>query len=171
MTYINPKCILFCMQLYFYLSEIHAINETTEYLAEVVNDIALKLKTTAVCTHVHRLRYGVFDTDYALLSKEWHLPNIIKNITKCQSCLTPDKLMTGIQLDSTGNDSSVDILSIKGESKDGVSVDDVLSAKKQEKFEMLREKIRNFSRENSNVDEEISEHSGLSDPMKNKCET
>lgn len=76
--------------------EIHSINEHDQYFQEVVHDIGLKLKSTAVCTHIHRLRYGPFGLKHALLMQQWSLENIIKNLALCRKLLTPETLFTDV---------------------------------------------------------------------------
>lgn len=78
--------------------EIHAINERTDYLRRLVHDIGLKLKSTAVCTHIHRLRYGHFTLQHALLRQQWRLEEIVKNMSYCRTLLTPDKLFTDVNV-------------------------------------------------------------------------
>ncbi|KAL4218693.1 tRNA pseudouridine synthase 2 [Mactra antiquata] len=152
----SPPMIYGLKCIYFdppeFTLEVHTINETTEYLGNIVNDIGLKLKSSAVCTHVHRLRYGVFDLDYALLKKEWHLPHIVKNITKCMAALTPDKLLTNLQFNTSNditrnNESGWDGGRNEGDTRrNGVSVDDIVTREKEKELEILREQIKNFSR-------------------------
>ncbi|KAJ6654611.1 hypothetical protein lerEdw1_006764 [Lerista edwardsae] len=56
--------------------EIHCLHETQQYLRKIVHEIGLELKSTAVCTHVRRVRDGVFTLDDALLRTQWNLQNI-----------------------------------------------------------------------------------------------
>lgn len=82
--------------------EIHAINETPGYLRRVIHDTGLKLKSTAVCTHIHRLRYGHFTVDHALLRQQWTVPDIANNVVKCRKLLTPEKLFTNANIGGEG---------------------------------------------------------------------
>lgn len=77
-------------------SEIHAINETCEYMAELINDIGLKLKSNAVCVHIHRIRHGHFTLEDTLLHKDWNISGIVSNMKNCERHLTPDKLVANI---------------------------------------------------------------------------
>ncbi|GFO21169.1 tRNA pseudouridine synthase b [Plakobranchus ocellatus] len=89
----SVKCIDF--QPPNFTLEIHSINETCTYLRQLVHDLALKLKSTAVCTGIRRLRYGHFDIDRALLRQHWHLDQIVDNIHGNMDLLDADKLFVG----------------------------------------------------------------------------
>lgn len=86
------KCIDF--NLPDFTLEIHAINEFDNYLAELINDIGIQLKSTAVCTHIHRLRYGHFTLADTLLNRDWYLEPILKNMEDCKKSLTVNNLLT-----------------------------------------------------------------------------
>lgn len=88
------KCIHF--QPPDFTLEIHSINETTDYFKQLINDIGLKLKSTAVCSHIHRLRYGHFTLKQALLRQQWTLEQIVENLQQCKTLLTPEKLLTDV---------------------------------------------------------------------------
>lgn len=60
--------------------EITCINETQAYLAELVSELGLTLKTNAVCGHIRCIRYGFFTLDHALLMKHVNLENVLINI-------------------------------------------------------------------------------------------
>ncbi|GFS24219.1 tRNA pseudouridine synthase B [Elysia marginata] len=87
------KCIDF--QPPDFTLEIHSINETCRYFGQLIHDLAVKLKSTAVCTGIRRLRYGHFDTERALLRQQWHLDDIVDNIRGNMDLLEPDKLFVG----------------------------------------------------------------------------
>ncbi|XP_071096338.1 pseudouridylate synthase TRUB2, mitochondrial-like [Haliotis cracherodii] len=74
--------------------EIHAINEKCTYLMNFIGDVGLSLKSTAVCTHIRRVRYGHFELQHALLRKQWTAEHILDNIQSCSSLLSVDKLAT-----------------------------------------------------------------------------
>lgn len=90
----SVKCINF--QPPDFTLEIHSINETCSYLRQLIHDLAIKLKSTAVCTGIRRLRYGHFDTERALLRQHWHLDQIVDNIRANMDLLEPDKLFVGM---------------------------------------------------------------------------
>ena len=72
------------------------------YLSQMVHDIGLKLKSSAVCPQVRRIRYGHFTLDHALLRKQWHLEPIIDNIRLCQNLTGPDKLVSEYNIQKQG---------------------------------------------------------------------
>lgn len=131
------KCIDF--NLPDFTLELHAINEYNNYLAQLVNDIGLQLKTTAVCTHLHRLRYGVFTLEYALLLKQWHLQDIMRNIKKCRRLLTPKNLMTDVKLTPDGKRTDSTLLAGNYDNK--LSADDILKQTAEQELSELREKL------------------------------
>lgn len=46
-----------------------------------MHDLALRLKTTAVCTQMRCIRYGPWTLQHSLLHKHWCLEHILDNIT------------------------------------------------------------------------------------------
>jgi len=73
-------------------------------MAELVNDIGLKLKSNAVCVHTHRVRHGYFTLDDTLLHKDWNIRNIAGNMDNCEQHLTPEKLFINLAVKgSTGS--------------------------------------------------------------------
>lgn len=52
------------------------MHETQKQLRSLVHEIGLELKTTAVCSHVRRMRDGFFTLDDALLRSQWNLCSI-----------------------------------------------------------------------------------------------
>lgn len=60
--------------------EIQCINESYYYLAHLIHEIGLQLKSTAHCTQVRRVRHGNFNIADALLRKHWTVQDIIQNI-------------------------------------------------------------------------------------------
>lgn len=69
-------------------------------MAELVNDIGLKLKSNAVCAHIHRIRHGHFVLDDTLLHKDWSLWPVKRSMENCKRHLTPEKLLTNLAIDS-----------------------------------------------------------------------
>ena len=51
-----------------------------EYLASLIDELGIKLKTSAVTSSIRILRYGYFDVNSALLYKHCTLENMIQNI-------------------------------------------------------------------------------------------
>ncbi|KAK6979521.1 tRNA pseudouridine synthase 2 [Biomphalaria glabrata] len=87
------KCIDF--QPPDFTLEIHSINESCLFLRQFIHQLAIKLKTTAVCTAIRRIRYGTFDLQRALVRQQWHLDNIIDNIESNNELLTPERILIG----------------------------------------------------------------------------
>ena len=82
--------------LTLFISEIHTINEKTPLLKRFIHDLGMRLRSTAVCTHIHRVRYGHFTLQHALLRQQWTLNDILNNIAQCKKLLTPRKLFTNM---------------------------------------------------------------------------
>lgn len=124
-----------------FVLEVHAINEHNNYLAQLVNDIGLQLKSTAVCTHIHRLRYGIFTLDYTLLQKQWHIPDIMRNIKKCRQLVTPENVLTNVKLTTDSERTEGDVLSISGSSNRGQTMQEILSRRADKELSELRDKL------------------------------
>ncbi|XP_045102994.1 mitochondrial mRNA pseudouridine synthase Trub2-like isoform X2 [Portunus trituberculatus] len=60
--------------------EVSSINETGDYLKELIHSLGIKLKTNAVCTQLRCVRYGPWTLGHALLRKHWSLEHIVNNI-------------------------------------------------------------------------------------------
>ncbi|KAJ8307007.1 hypothetical protein KUTeg_015091 [Tegillarca granosa] len=86
------KCIDF--NLPDFTLEIHSINENSDFLKALIHDIGIKLKSTAVCSSIRRIRYGYFTLDHCLLRADWHFEQILSNIRLCKQLLTDKKLIT-----------------------------------------------------------------------------
>ncbi|XP_034478483.1 mitochondrial mRNA pseudouridine synthase Trub2 [Drosophila innubila] len=67
--------------------ELHAINESEQYIAALVHDMALELRTVAHCSQVRCVRHAHFDVTGSLLRHGWHLPGIIKNLRQQREIL------------------------------------------------------------------------------------
>lgn len=69
----------------------------------LIHDIGLQLKSTAVCTGIRRLRYGHFELSHALLRKHWTLEHILDNVHQNKSQITVEKLCRGaVMQDAVG---------------------------------------------------------------------
>ncbi|XP_074067147.1 pseudouridylate synthase TRUB2, mitochondrial isoform X1 [Macrotis lagotis] len=68
-----------------FLLEIQCMHETQQLLRQVIHEIGLELKSTAVCTQVRRTRDGVFTLEDALLRTQWDIHSIQKSIQKAAS--------------------------------------------------------------------------------------
>ncbi|CAG9772958.1 unnamed protein product [Ceutorhynchus assimilis] len=67
--------------------EIQCVNEYEDYLMHLINEIGLKLHSTAHCTGIQCIRHSRFTIENALLMKHWTLPNILENMEKCEEVL------------------------------------------------------------------------------------
>ncbi|KAF7493744.1 Mitochondrial mRNA pseudouridine synthase Trub2 [Sarcoptes scabiei] len=67
--------------------KIQCYNDNEMFLAELVNEIGIGLKSMARCTGIRLIQYGPFKVENALLRKHWDLENIIENIYYCNQIL------------------------------------------------------------------------------------
>ncbi|XP_065368261.1 pseudouridylate synthase TRUB2, mitochondrial [Calliphora vicina] len=67
--------------------EIHAINETEQYLATLIHEIGIELKTVAHCSGLRCIRHGKFGVENALLRHGWNLAGIVKNMREQKEIL------------------------------------------------------------------------------------
>lgn len=67
--------------------ELHTINEDENYLAALVHDMAVELRTVAHCSQLRCIRHAHFDVTDSLLRHGWHLPGIIKNLRQQKEIL------------------------------------------------------------------------------------
>ncbi|CAG2232327.1 TRUB2 [Mytilus edulis] len=84
--------------------EIHAINEESVYLSKIIHDLGLRLKSSAVCPQVRRIRHGHFTVESALLRKDWKLESILDNIKLCEEYTKPDKLVSDFNIEQSSDD-------------------------------------------------------------------
>lgn len=93
--------------------EVHAINEHAKYLGQLVQvcvtgdyvvlnsspltrfstfslslqEIGLQLHSVAHCTGIRCIRHGHFSVEHSLLRGQWHLQEILSNMTECQKIM------------------------------------------------------------------------------------
>ncbi|XP_050705697.1 pseudouridylate synthase TRUB2, mitochondrial-like [Eriocheir sinensis] len=67
--------------------EVSCINETGDYLKELIHSLGLMMKTNAVCTQIRCVRYGPWTLGHALLRKHWTLEHIVNNIGQSRPLL------------------------------------------------------------------------------------
>uniref|UniRef100_A0A1A9WQZ9 Pseudouridine synthase II N-terminal domain-containing protein n=1 Tax=Glossina brevipalpis TaxID=37001 RepID=A0A1A9WQZ9_9MUSC len=60
--------------------EIHAINETEAYLAALVNDMAIELRTVGHCSAIRCIRHGPYTVEKSLLRHGWNLAGVVRNM-------------------------------------------------------------------------------------------
>lgn len=88
----SVKCLEF-RRPYFTL-EIFTINETEDYLARLIHEIGLSLRTHAHCVKLRCVKHGIFTVDDALVRERWNLQEIVSNMALCNKKLKlqPDML-------------------------------------------------------------------------------
>ncbi|KAF2894349.1 hypothetical protein ILUMI_11827 [Ignelater luminosus] len=74
--------------------EVHCINEYEMYLKALMQEIGMKLHSTAHCTGIQCIRHSYFNLDHALLQKHWTLQNIITNLEECNDIIEEHKDLT-----------------------------------------------------------------------------
>lgn len=79
------KCIHF--EPPHFTLEIHTLNEQCTFFYQLIHNMALKLRTTAVCSQLRRIRHGHFELPHTLISKHWEPPHILENIALCKPLL------------------------------------------------------------------------------------
>ncbi|XP_064536724.1 pseudouridylate synthase TRUB2, mitochondrial [Drosophila montana] len=67
--------------------ELHTINESEQYMAALVHDMAIELRTVAHCSQLRCIRHAHFDVTDSLLRHGWHLPGIVKNMRQQRDVL------------------------------------------------------------------------------------
>ncbi|XP_064649457.1 pseudouridylate synthase TRUB2, mitochondrial-like isoform X2 [Lineus longissimus] len=90
------KCIEF--EPPYFTLEIHSIGERCKYFMEVVHEIGLMLKSSAVCTKLQRIRIGHFTLEHALLQRHWNCEGIISNIAFCRPLIRKEFLDSGLHM-------------------------------------------------------------------------
>lgn len=78
----NIQCTEF--DLPHFTIELMCINETEEFLCELIHRLGLYVKSCAVCCQIRQVQYGQFTLDHALLRKHWTLEHILGNIMLCK---------------------------------------------------------------------------------------
>ncbi|CAD7012956.1 mitochondrial mRNA pseudouridine synthase Trub2 [Ceratitis capitata] len=67
--------------------EIHAINECEEYLASLINEVGIELRTVAHCTSIRCIRHGHYGVETSLLRHGWNLRGVVKNMREQRQVL------------------------------------------------------------------------------------
>ena len=57
----------------------HAINESTLFLRNLIHDIGVRLKALAICVQIRRVRDGFANVDSSLAYNEWEFENLKNN--------------------------------------------------------------------------------------------
>lgn len=64
------------------------------YLKTLIQEIGMRLNSTAHCTGIQCIRHSYFNLDHALLQKHWTLQNIISNLEECNAIIEEHKDLT-----------------------------------------------------------------------------
>nr|CAG4641071.1 EOG090X0AGI [Eulimnadia texana] len=67
--------------------EVHCINEDEIFLATLVHDIGISLKSAAATVQMRCIRHGEFSLENALLRKHWTLEYLMQNMIDCRNIL------------------------------------------------------------------------------------
>ncbi|XP_055853949.1 pseudouridylate synthase TRUB2, mitochondrial [Episyrphus balteatus] len=67
--------------------EVAAINENEDYLATLIHEIGIELRTVAHCTAIRCIRHGHFGIEDSLLRNSWDLASIFENMRKTRKIL------------------------------------------------------------------------------------
>lgn len=71
--------------------EVQCINENEIYLTNLIQEIGLKLHSTAHTRTIKCIRHSCFTLEHALLQKHWNLHNITENMDKCNRLLVENE--------------------------------------------------------------------------------
>lgn len=72
----------------YFTLEVHAANESESFLATLINEMGIELKSVAHCTALRCIRHGKFGVENALLRHAWNLPGIVRNLREQKEILT-----------------------------------------------------------------------------------
>lgn len=85
----NFGCVTSSLQHVSYpcscISEVTCLNETEDYLLNIIHTIGIKVRSTARCNGIKCIRYGPFTLDHSLLQHSWNVENFVKNIDQCNA--------------------------------------------------------------------------------------
>ncbi|XP_037946955.1 mitochondrial mRNA pseudouridine synthase Trub2-like [Teleopsis dalmanni] len=70
-----------------FMLEVHAINENENYLATLVHEMGIELRSVAHCTGIRCIRHGQFSADTALLRHGWTLAGVMKSLREQKKVL------------------------------------------------------------------------------------
>lgn len=68
--------------------EIHAINEDENYLATIIHEIGIELRSVAFCSSVRCIRHAHFTVEDTLLRRHWTLQGVLTNMGICRKILS-----------------------------------------------------------------------------------
>lgn len=67
--------------------EIAAMNENEDYLATLIHEIGIELRTVAHCKAIRCIRYGHFSVEDSLLHHSWDLASVFENMRKTKQII------------------------------------------------------------------------------------
>jgi hypothetical protein len=70
-----------------FFPEIHACNESENYLGILIHEIGIELKSLAFCTQIRCIRESHFTLDDALVKRHWNVEALVLNIKRCRDIL------------------------------------------------------------------------------------
>lgn len=70
-----------------FVLEIHAINETEDYLCSLIEQIGLEMRTVAHCRAIRCIRHGPFDVRNSLLRGNYKIQDVLNNMQQCAEIL------------------------------------------------------------------------------------
>ncbi|XP_043276136.1 mitochondrial mRNA pseudouridine synthase Trub2 [Venturia canescens] len=74
--------------------EIVCTNEDHMFLKSLVHHLGMEVRSTATCTLIQCVRFGIFNLEHALLKKQWDLRCITDNMARVLKLLKQNKFMT-----------------------------------------------------------------------------
>lgn len=60
--------------------EVTVVNETDEFLSQLVHEVGIMNRTTAYTESIRRVKLGIFTIDDCLTDRDWHLQSFMDNI-------------------------------------------------------------------------------------------
>lgn len=63
--------------------EVYTVTESEDFLATLMHDIVIEMKSVAHCTGISCLRFGPFTIDNSLIRRQWTLKGAIHSINEC----------------------------------------------------------------------------------------
>lgn len=84
-----------CSNDRFIFLEIHACNESENYLGILIHEIGIDLKSFAYCSQIRCIRQSYFTLDDALVKRHWNVEAMLGNLKRCKEiiCKHPEMLV------------------------------------------------------------------------------
>ncbi|KAL7037445.1 hypothetical protein ACKWTF_009223 [Chironomus riparius] len=71
----------------YFTLEIHACNESENYLGILINEIGIELKSLAYCSQIRCIRESHFTLEDALVKRHWNVEALLGNLKRCRDIL------------------------------------------------------------------------------------